>query len=110
MSTLPLPEEDDLHQILAFGLQSAFWERYLHPLLVEKGKQVLTSLASSHAADDDIKRGWYQAIQFILSAPVEEMARFRMETEVAQQRASDDEAENFRADFGRNSPFTTSVE
>lgn len=105
--TTPIPiEDEDLHRIIAFGLQSAFWERYLRPLLMEKGRVTLTSLASSAAADDDIKRGWYQAIQFILNAPVEEMARFQMETDIAQKRAADDEAETFRASFGHRSPFS----
>lgn len=97
-------QQDRVNCIL-HGVQEPFWNDVLLPTLQDKCKQKLESLSEKSDASDDIKRGWVQALRWIINLPAAEVAIFqRLESERARDYEAEQRAEH-RATFGLRGPI-----
>lgn len=102
---MPFTSEGDKIKAIKFGLDSAFWQEWLMPAIRERAKNVLTGLATKKADDDDIKRGIYQGLFWVINLPNAELESFaRLESEAAQEH-NDSAEEDLRVELGRHAPF-----
>lgn len=102
--------ERDRVGVIQQGLNHPFWTEYLLPMLQEKAKNALTALAASHAEDDDMKRGRFQAYQDIINSPGRDVAAFNESEAIAAEANQVESTEQYRADYGFRSPIRQAPE
>ena len=96
--------------IIEQGLAGAFWQLYLLPRLKERGKTILESLAAGSAPDDDIKRGRFQEIRYLIDMPTHELAVLNREAQQRDDAHKTVMEDQFRADMGFRSPYRLAPE
>jgi hypothetical protein len=107
---MPFLDDDARISAVEQGLGSPFWQDYLLPMLLEKGKQQLRNLAAKASDSDDILRGKYQAYQDIINSVTQEVEIYRQE---AQRQATVNDAafrEEARANLGFRAPYSVPVQ
>ena len=100
----------DTESLISIGLRSAFWQEYLLPRLQERAKSVLESLASSHDASDDIKRGKFQAYREIINLPQQELSLLHRDAEERDRDVQVQQQDEFRARSGFRTPYKAAPE
>ncbi len=105
METETLPELSEQRAKVAVStLQSFVWTNYLYPRVTEECSKYLQILAHKKSDDDDIKRGWIQALTWVANLPKTDIDEQRMfeEENIRQREEHEDDPETSR---GRKSPF-----
>lgn len=97
--------EDQKVAAIEHGVSTAFWQNYLLPMLQERAKGHMESLALQPSPNDDIKRGWIQALRWVIALPAQDVAIHRREAEDRIADAKIVEAEKYRAEVGYRSPY-----
>lgn len=97
--------EDQKAAAIQFGTNSPFWQEFYLPALQDRARKMMEALAAKSSDDDDIVRGWVQALRWAIALPTQEVSRYHAEAEmrVAEQRQRD--VENYRAEIGSRSPY-----
>lgn len=91
--------------IIRSGLDHPFWKAWLLPSVQERARQMLESLAAGKADDEDIKRGWFQALRWIMNLPQSELDAMRRSEQEAVSADSEQQQDAYRAQFGNRSPY-----
>ncbi len=92
------------------GTRSIFWTDLLLPEMVQMCKTKGRQLITGHEDDDDVKRGWVQALEWVMNLPdtiIKDQAR--EETEQMAEEAATHEDE-WRAEHGFRSPIRQAPE
>lgn len=90
---------------IEFGVNTPFWRDFMVPRIQARCKSAMRALATAKSADDDIQRGWFQALEWVMNQPtvaINEALRQDEERERDTQIANLDE---FRAQHGFRSPY-----
>lgn len=86
------------------------WSTWFHPTVAARMKQTMEALASKRGPDDDVQRGWFQALRWVLNLPAQEIESYKL-TEREASKTQDTQAEDdYRARFGYRSPFKRAPE
>lgn len=96
--------------IIRHGLDTAFWRDWLQPSIAIRVNQMLKGLAASRADDDDIKRGWIQALGWVLALPQSQLDAMARTEHAAQTEDEERRQDAYRAEFGFRSPYRQSPE
>ncbi len=92
------------------GTRSTFWTELLLPEITHMCKTKGRALITSHADDDDVKRGWVQALEWLMNMPGNIIAsQAREESQQASEEA-DQHSDEWRADHGFRSPIRQAPE
>ena len=85
-------------------LESFVWKDYIYPMVTAECSKYLKTLATNKSDEDDIRRGWIQALTWVANLPktdIDEQRQFEEENEKLQQ----DNQEDPDTTMGRRSPF-----
>lgn len=85
-------------------LSTPSWASYYKPKIEQRFKEQLNSLAQGKSDSDDIKRGWVQALSWVLGFPQNDIDEYNNALE-EQKAAEEDAAVDPRAERGFHSPF-----
>lgn len=92
---------------IGFGMDTPFWREFLLPTMQNRAKAMMEALAAAQSDQDDIKRGWIQALRWVIRMPEHEINEYRkIEQEQAQESRLADLDEH-RARVGFRSPYPT---
>ena len=91
--------------IIRYGLDHPFWATWLHPALVDRTNSMLKSLASAKSDEDDIRRGWIQALAWVAALPQQELDSMSRAEQQAQSEDAERQQDAYRSQFGMRSPF-----
>lgn len=94
--------------IIRYGLDHPFWSAWLQPQIVARTNQMLKALAAAKGDDDDIKRGWIQALAWVAALPQSELDSMSRAEHEAQTEDEERRQDAYRAEFGFRSPFRQS--
>ena len=100
------PQELSEHRAkMAVATLEAFvWKDYIYPMVTAECSKYLQVLASKKSEDDDIKRGWIQALTWVANLPktdIDEQRQYEEENEKLEQ----DNQEDPDTTRGRRSPY-----
>lgn len=87
------------------GMNLPFWKDYLLPLIQDRCKTTLRSLATGGSGQDDILRGWFQALEWVMNLPLQEVAEYRKMEEEQEREAKLTDLDEHRARYGFRSPY-----
>ena len=90
---------------IEFGVNTPFWRDWLLPRIQTRCKGVLRALATSKKEDDDIQRGWFQALEWVMNQPIIALDEARREAEEKEREAQVANLDEFRARYGNRSPY-----
>ena len=96
--------------IIRSGLDHPFWRDWLLPTIQERARQNLEALAAGKSDDEDIKRGFFQALRWIINLPQMELDSMRRSEQEAQIADAENQTDEYRARFGMRSPFRQTPE
>lgn len=86
-------------------VDNAGWQRWLQPVIMDRMKQTMETLAGSRSDTDDIKRGWFQALRWVLNLPGQEIETYKV-SEREQAKTNEIVADDdHRARYGFRSPY-----
>lgn len=91
--------------IIRSGLDHPFWRSWLLPAVQERARQMLEALAASKSSDEDIKRGWFQALRWLMNLPQSELDAMARAEQEAQTSDAEQQQDAYRAQFGNRSPY-----
>ncbi len=91
-------------------LESVGWTDYLYPKITRHCGEVLNSLATSKSEQDDIKRGWVQALNWVANLPKTEIDEQRQYEDELERDKIDQTESELEASLGRRSPFVATQE
>ena len=77
------------------------------PRIQNRAKSAMRSLASTKSDDDDMHRGWFQALEWVMNMPVAEVESLRKDAEDRSRVDRVSELDDFRARQGFRSPFAS---
>lgn len=97
--------ERDKTAAIEYMMTTAGWSGWFIPTIQERCKGLFESLAQKSEENDDIKRGWIQALRWVLSSAQAEIDMYKIQVEEAEKSATSNDADNLRADLGFRSPF-----
>lgn len=96
--------------IIRSGLDHPFWREWLQPMIAARSLQMLNNLAAKSTDDDDINRGWIQALSWIVRLPQTELDAMNRAEHAAQSEDEERRQDAYRAEFGFRSPYRQSPE
>lgn len=96
--------------IIRSGLDHPFWRDWLLPTIQERARQNLEALAAGKSDDEDIKRGFFQALRWIINLPQMELDAMRRSEQEAQTADAEQRQDEYRAQFGMRSPYRLAPE
>lgn len=102
---MAIDSDRDKGAAIEFGLRTPFWAEWLRPEIQLKATATLNQLAMVRSDSDDIKRGWIQALSWVLGLPDQVMADIRRAEEAQAALNQQDAREQFRAEMGYRTPF-----
>jgi len=87
------------------GIRHNFWLEYLQPQLQDQARKRLEALALGKTPDEDITRGWIQALRWVINLPTQQIALFKRlhipeKSQIEREQYLDDIAK-----LGRTSPY-----
>jgi len=86
------------------------WQLWLQPMLMDRMKKTMEGLASKHTDEDDIQRGWFQALRWVLNLPAQEIESFKQTEREASKTADTEQEDDYRSRFGYRSPYRRAPE
>ena len=92
---------------VAFGINTPFWTEFMLPKIQSRCKSVLRTLATSKTNDEDIQRGWFQALEWVVNLPMAELAEAKKEEDTRERDSRVANLDEFRAEHGFRSPYPT---
>ena len=105
-----IESEEERATCAAQGLTGTFWTELLLPEIQKvckiKGRQLFTAAA----ADDDLKRGWIQALEWVMNYPQTIIDSVALDEAKARDADEDTREDDFRADQGFRSPIRQAPE
>lgn len=81
------------------------WNTYFKPRIEIRFKEMLNSLAGKKADDDDIKRGWVQALSWVMGFPQQDIDEYNKALEEQKAAQIEEQEVDSRATHGFRSPF-----
>ena len=97
-------------RIIRYGLDHPFWRVWLLPAIQERARQMLEGLAAGKSDDEDIKRGWFQALRWLMNLPQSELDAMSRSEQEAQTSDAEQQQDAYRAQFGNRSPYRMTPE
>ena len=92
------------------GIRSTFWTDLLLPEITKLCKTRGRQLITGKSDDDDVRRGWIQALEWVMNLPRNLIvSQTREESQQASEEA-DTHADEWRADHGFRSPIRQAAE
>jgi hypothetical protein len=104
---MALDTDRDRTAAIEHGTHTPFWTDYMLPKIQDRCKSVLRGLALSRSDDEDIRRGWFQALEWVMNLPLQEVADYRKIEEERERDAKLADLDDHRARYGFRSPYTT---
>ena len=104
---MALETQRDIAAAIEHGLNTQFWQEYLLPKIQDRCKNVLRGLATCKSEDEDIKRGWFQALEWVMNLPLQEANEYRKVEEEQAREAKLADLDEHRARLGFRSPYAT---
>lgn len=92
---------------IQFGLDTPFWREFMLPRIQNRAKSAMRMLATGKSDRDDIERGWFQALEWVMSMPLVELDSLRKDAEDQARLDSVSQLDEFRARMGNRSPFAS---
>jgi len=92
------------------GVRSEFWTDLLLPEMVHMCKTKGRQLISGKSEDDDVKRGWVQALEWIMNRPQIIIDEYVAAEERARSDDEEHRADEYRAEHGFRSPIRQAPE
>ena len=86
-------------------LKSPSWAGYYEQRLKAEFKNRLNALAMKKSADDDLQRGWIQALNWALTFPQNDIDEYAKAAEEQKKSEEDDAAAESIAQRGFHSPY-----
>jgi hypothetical protein len=102
---MALETQRDVAAAIEHGLGTPFWQDYLLPRIQERCKSVLRGLATARSDGDDIQRGWFQALEWVMNLPLQEVSDYRKVEEEQAREAKLHDLDEHRARHGFRSPY-----
>ena len=102
---MALDTERDIASAVEFGIDTPFWKDWLLPEIQNRCKSVLRNLATSKSDDEDIKRGWFQALEWVMNLPLQKIQDYRKIEEEQAREAQVADLDEHRAKYGFRSPY-----
>jgi len=96
--------------IIRYGLDNPFWKAWMQPTIADRCRTMLNTLAARKGDDDDIKRGWIQALSWVIALPQSELDSMARSEQEAQSADAEQQQDAYRAQFGNRSPFRLATE
>lgn len=95
--------EDVTH--IQFGIDTPFWREFMLPRIQSQCKINMRALATGKTDTDDIKRGWFQALEWVMNLPIQAINEARNEAIVQERETAVNDIDEFRARSGFRSPY-----
>ena len=92
---------------IQFGLDTPFWREFMVPRIQARTKSAMRALANGKSDTDDINRGWFQALEWVMGMPIAELASLTKDEEDKSRVDTITELDEFRARQGFRSPFAS---
>ena len=92
---------------IQFGLDTPFWRDFMLPRIQNRAKSSMRALATGKSDTDDIQRGWFQALEWVMSMPLAELESLRRDSDDQSRVDRISELDEFRARQGFRSPFAS---
>lgn len=102
---MALDTDRDIAAAIDFGLDTPFWKEWLLPEIQSRCKSTLRSLATSGSDNDDILRGWFQALEWVMNLPLQKTQEYRKIEEEQAREAQIEDLDEHRARYGFRSPY-----
>lgn len=102
---MALESKRDIAAAIEFGISTPFWQEYLMPQIQNRLKSVFRNLAAAKSDDDDIKRGWFQALEWVINKPLQDIEEYRKIEEEQAREAQVADLDEHRAKYGFRSPY-----
>lgn len=90
---------------IEFGINTPFWRDWLLPRIANRCKGAMRALATAKSGDDDVHRGWFQALEWVMNQPTQALAEARREAEERERETQTVNLDEFRARYGNRSPY-----
>lgn len=107
---MPELTEQDRAGAIQSLLDNPGWVRWLQPLVFDRMKQTMEALASKRTDDEDVQRGWFQALRWVLNLPAQELESLKNSEREASKHQSVEAEDEYRARFGYRSPYKRAPE
>lgn len=104
---MPFEDKDKEIAAIGFGIDTPFWKDFLLPKMQERARSLAESTMLQRTADEDINRGWFAALRWVISLPMQELAEYRKIEQEREQEARLANLDEHRARHGFRSPFAT---
>lgn len=92
---------------IQFGLDTPFWREFMVPRIQNRAKSAMRALANGKSDSDDINRGWFQALEWVMGMPIAELESLKKDAEDRDRTDRVSELDEFRARNGFRSPFAS---
>ena len=97
--------DENMVAIAEQGIRHNFWLEYLQPQLQDQARKRLEALALNKSPEEDINRGWIQALRWVVSLPTQQIALYKRTHKAEESQVVREQYMEDIARLGRTSPY-----